>query len=96
MAPAGEGKGAGSIPQKAMNNIGATQGPGPRAPDNERRLPPFIEKAEPPPVHDLLVMSHGPDARPADRSNHACLNSFTSSSWIMSAGGRPKTMLGLK
>jgi hypothetical protein len=79
-----------------MNNIGATQGPGDRAPDNGRQLPPFIETLEPAPVHDLLVMSHGPDARPADRSNHACLNSFTSSSWIMSAGGRPNTMLGLK
>ena len=70
-----------------MNNIGATQGPGHRAPDSERPLPPFTDNPGPAPVHDLLVMSHGPDAQPADRSNHACLNSFTRSSWIMSAGG---------
>jgi hypothetical protein len=46
-------------------------------------------------THDLLVMSHGPDAESAGRSNHACLNSFRSSSWIMPSGGRPKTALGL-
>jgi len=50
-------------------------------------MPPFTDNPGPAPVHDLLVMSHGPDAQPADRSNHACLNSFTRSSWIMSAGG---------
>ena len=41
----------------------------------------------PAPTHDLLVMSHGPDANNDDRSNHACLNSFARSSWIISAGG---------
>jgi hypothetical protein len=46
------------------------------------------------PTHDLLVMSHGPDAHEAAGSNHACLNSFRSSSWIMASGGRPKTMVG--
>lgn len=50
-------------------------------------MPRFIETPEPPPVHDLLVMSHGPDAQAGDSANHACRNSFTSSSWIMSAGG---------
>jgi hypothetical protein len=47
------------------------------------------------PTHDLLVMSHGPDAEHAGRSNHACLNSLRSSSWIMPPGGRPNTMVGL-
>jgi hypothetical protein len=70
-----------------MNNIGAKQGPQRRAPDNGRRPSPSLETPGPSPVHDLLVMSHGPDARQGDRSNHACLNSFTRSSWIMSAGG---------
>ena len=46
------------------------------------------------PVHDLLVMSHGPETTPDDRSNHACLNILTSNSWIIEAGGCPKTMLG--
>jgi hypothetical protein len=49
----------------------------------------------PAPTHDLLVMSHGPDANPEGRSNHACLNSFVSSSWIIPSGGRPKTIVGL-
>lgn len=49
----------------------------------------------PAPTHDLLVMSHGPDADPEARSNHACLNSFVSSSWIIPSGGRPKTIAGL-
>ena len=70
-----------------MHTNGARNKPGPRAPDNERLLPPPNEATDPSPVHDLLVMSHGPESRPGDRSNHACLNSFRSSSWIMSAGG---------
>jgi hypothetical protein len=45
-------------------------------------------------IHDLLVMSHAPDAGHACGSNHACLNSFTSSSWTMVAGARPKIMVG--
>jgi hypothetical protein len=51
-----------------------------------RPLPRFIAAPEPPCVHDLLVMSRGPDA-PPDPANHACLNSFSSSSWIIAAGG---------
>jgi hypothetical protein len=70
-----------------MHTNGARYKPGQNAQDNPRQLPGFIETPEPIPVHDLLVMSHGPEARPGDGSNHACLNSFTSSSWIMSAGG---------
>jgi hypothetical protein len=46
-------------------------------------------------THDLLVLSHGPDAEHAAPSNHACLNSFRSSSWIIPSGGRPKTAVGL-
>jgi hypothetical protein len=46
-------------------------------------------------THDLLVMSLAPDAERAGRSNHACLNSFRSSSWIIPSGGRPKTAVGL-
>ena len=48
------------------------------------------------PVHDLLVMSHGAGARPGSPSNHACLNSFAKSSWIISDGGRPNTIAGRK
>jgi hypothetical protein len=70
-----------------MHTNGARHRPGQDSRYNERLLPPFIETPEPPPVHDLLVMSHGPGSLPDDRSNHACLNSFTSSSWIMSDGG---------
>jgi hypothetical protein len=61
------------------------RGPGPAAP---HRNSPAV------PTHDLLVMSHSPDAMPGDRSNHACLNSFASSSWIIASGGRPKTIVG--
>ncbi len=50
----------------------------------------------PAPVHDLLVMSHGPGATPGSPSNHACLNSFARSSWIISEGGRPNTIAGRK
>jgi hypothetical protein len=57
-------------------------------------MPRFIDAPGHQPVHDLLVMSHGPGTRPEDRSNHACLNIFTSSSWIIEAGGWPNTMLG--
>jgi hypothetical protein len=46
--------------------------------------------------HDFLIMSHGAGTRPTDRGNHACLNSFTSSSWIMSEGGCPNTVVGWK
>ncbi len=88
MAPGRNGQGSGlKKPQKAMNTNGARNRTGPRAPDNKRLLPLPTESSDPSPVHDLLVMSHGPESRPADRSNHACLNSFRSSTWIMSAGG---------
>jgi hypothetical protein len=70
-----------------MDTNGARYEPGHPAPENARQLPRFIEPREPSPVHDLLVMSHGPDAKPDGHANHACLNSFTRSSWIMSAGG---------
>jgi hypothetical protein len=70
-----------------MNTNGARHRRGHHAPDHERQPPRFIETPDPSPVHDLLVMSHGPESQPDDRSNHACLNSFTSSSWIMSEGG---------
>jgi hypothetical protein len=46
------------------------------------------------PTHDLLVLSHGPDAEHAAPSNHACLNSFRSNSRIIPSGGRPKTAVG--
>jgi hypothetical protein len=69
-----------------METNGARNQPGAAAPGNARPHP-RLGAEEPAPVHDLLVMSHGPDARPDDRANHACLNSFTRSSWIMSAGG---------
>jgi hypothetical protein len=52
-----------------------------------RHVPPHMEPPEPAPIHDLLVMSHGPDTTPDDRSNHACLNSFARSSRIIAAGG---------
>ena len=61
--------------------------PRPTAAGQERQPPQPSGTPEPAPVHDLLVMSHGPDSRPDDRANHACLNSFTRSSWIMSDGG---------
>ncbi len=76
-----------------MNNNGYRECTG----DPREGLPhptPPARKA-PAPTHDLLVMSHGPDAGPDGRSNHACLNSFTSSSWIIPSGGRPKTIVGL-
>ncbi len=52
----------------------------------ERARPEFLLPAAPAPVHDLLVMSHGPEIRPDDRTNHACLNILTTRSWISSAG----------
>jgi hypothetical protein len=70
-----------------MNTNGARYKPGQTDPGNARPMPRFIETPEPAPVHDLLVMSHGPEAVAGDSANHACRNSFTSSSWIMSAGG---------
>ncbi len=50
-------------------------------------MPQFIEPARAEPVHDLLVMSHGPGTRPDDHANHACLNSFARSSWIIADAG---------
>jgi hypothetical protein len=70
-----------------MDTTGARHKTGPHDTGNARPFPRFIETREPSPVHDLLVMSHGPESKPDDRANHACLNSFTRSSWIMSAGG---------
>jgi hypothetical protein len=70
-----------------MDTNGARYTPGQCAQDRARHLPRFIVTPEPPPVHDLLVMSHGPGAQPSDRANHACLNSFASSSWIIADGG---------
>lgn len=70
-----------------MDTNGARYKPGSRAPKGTPNMPQFIETPEPAPVHDLLVMSHGPGTQPDERSNHACLNSFTSSSWIIAAGG---------
>jgi hypothetical protein len=52
-----------------------------------QRHAPRPDEPRPAPTHDLLVMSHGPDAKPDDRSNHACLNSFARSSRIIAAGG---------
>lgn len=49
--------------------------------------PRFLAAPTPPPVHDLLVMSHGPGTPPDAQANHACLNTFTSSSWIIAVGG---------
>jgi hypothetical protein len=69
-----------------MDTNGATYRPGHHAQHGPRRPPRFIETPEPSPVHDLLVMSHGPEALQGDRSNHACLNSFTTRSWIMAEG----------
>jgi hypothetical protein len=50
-------------------------------------MPQFIEPTPRAPTHDLLVMSHDAGTRPDERANHACLNSLTSSSWIIAAGG---------
>jgi hypothetical protein len=77
-----------------MQTNGARNTPG----DDGAGKPPQSPRPDdaPQPVHDLLVMSHGPETRPDARSNHACLNSLTSRSWIIDAGGRPKTMLGRK
>ncbi len=91
--PSRQGRRRGSKPESHMNNNGARTtkgGPGEGPNPLEKRA-----RAAQTPTHDLLVMSHGPDEGDAGRSNHACLNSFRSSSWIMEAGGRPKTMVGL-
>jgi hypothetical protein len=69
-----------------MDANGARYTHGDPEPRTARPAPRFIETPEPAPVHDLLVMSHGPDARPDDRANHACLNSLASISRIISAG----------
>ncbi len=76
-----------------MDTQGTNQRPGEHGP---RPAPRFIDATLPPPVHDLLVMSHAPGRHPDDRANHACLNSLASSSWIIDAGGRPKTIPGRK
>ena len=86
-APFRPGGEAGS--KENMNTHGARYRQDPGGP-----TPPFDEPPPPPPVHDLLVMSLGPEARPDDRANHACLNSLTSRSWIMAAGAREKTSPG--
>jgi hypothetical protein len=84
----GGGKGAGSKTAKAMNTQGARyHHAAARTPEGARQTPRFIETPEPAPTHDLLVMSFGPGTRPDERANHACLNSFTSNSWIMASGG---------
>jgi hypothetical protein len=70
-----------------METNGARNHTGRLEPYHPRPLPRINAAQEPPPVHDLLVMSHGPDVQPDDRANHACLNSLARSSWIMSAGG---------
>jgi hypothetical protein len=76
-----------------MNINGARENRGgpPNGPNPHEKCPGGAQA----PTHDLLVMSHGPGAGDDGRSNHACLNSFRSSSWIMAAGGCPKTMVGL-
>jgi len=74
-----------------MKNYGARKDAG--APREGAARPPPIRATAP--IHDLLVMSHGPDASRDVRLNHACLNSLASSSWIIPCGGRPKTMVGL-
>jgi hypothetical protein len=87
------GRRSGSKPETAMN----THRPREYAGEPREGLPhptPRAPKAHAP-SHDLLVMSLGPDAEPNARSNHACLNSFVSSSWIIPSGGRPKTIVGL-
>lgn len=70
-----------------MNTYGARYKPGQSAQDRTRPQPQFLEAPQPSPVHDLLVMSHGPGTLPGDQANHACLNSFASSSWIIAEGG---------
>jgi hypothetical protein len=70
-----------------MNTTGATHHDGRSFPLGDALMPAFLETPHPAPVHDLLVMSHGPGTRPDDRSNHACLNSFASNSRIIEAGG---------
>jgi hypothetical protein len=70
-----------------MDTNGARYTTGFLDPQGPRNLDRCMETPPPAPIHDLLVMSHSPDAQPGERSNHACLNSFTSSSWIMAAGG---------
>ena len=70
-----------------MHANGARQTPGQLALPGPRPTPRLEETPEHAPIHDLLVMSHGPDTRPDDRANHACLNSFARSSRIIAAGG---------
>jgi hypothetical protein len=76
-----------------MNNEGAREIPGGtrEGPDPDQKRP----DGAPAPTHDLLVMSLGPEVGLDVRSNHACLNSLRSSSWIIPSGGCPKTMAGL-
>jgi hypothetical protein len=70
-----------------MHTHRAIQKPGQDPLPQTRPMPLFIVTPEPAPIHDLLVMSHGPDTKPDDRANHACLNSFARSSRIIAAGG---------
>jgi len=70
-----------------MDTQGAKYTDGRHDPLGLRHRPQFINAPESAPVHDLLVMSHGPGTVPNERSNHACLNSFTNNSWIIAAGG---------
>ena len=70
-----------------MHTNGARYKTGHHDPKGTRTIPKFIETPEPAPTHDFLVMSHGPGTKPDEHTNHACLNSFTISSWIIAAGG---------
>jgi hypothetical protein len=74
-------------PKHAMDTNGARNTPGTPIPREPLPLPRFPKPPPQAPVHDLLVMSHGPETTPDARSNHACLNSFTSRSWIIASGG---------
>ena len=94
MPPAGGAKERAPKPLNPMDTYGARDKPGPHG----RGEPPprFIEAPPPRAIHDLLVMSHGPDTEPDHPANHACLNSLASRSCIIEEGGRPKTMAGRK
>jgi len=70
-----------------MQTNGAIQQTGHHTRRGGQPIPRFIEAPDPAPIHDLLVMSHGPETKPDEHTNHACLNSLTSSSWIIAAGG---------
>jgi hypothetical protein len=76
-----------------MYNDGARQKPGGTREGPKPDTTPTGGPAAP--THDLLVMSHCPEAAHDARSNHACLNSLRSNPWIIPSGGRPKTIAGL-